>query len=338
MNRIISFSGRKGSGKTELTKLLSEYGYEEINFADSLKLLVCKIVKCDLKTLNNIKDVKFSYELSQENLKIISATTGVPISDCERTLNGKIFKSIRQLLQEIGTEVIRSYNPGWHVKKVREILYSNPNKKYCIGDTRFKDEKKLIENFHGECWFIIRPYGYTDISNHQSEIDLLWPDFDNIFINDCTNKKSLIEKFESHVVKMNSAAIPTNSGFNGSNAELRDKLMKYKGKINDDLKKYLNIQDKEEISVNKEVFLMSDYSYILDGLHSISVIMSDDYELYLEVIPKQKHFIDLLKSVLYLTCTNKILSRKKKSRYYLKYCNPYVIENLKLWGGFNIYY
>ena len=65
--KIFSFSGRKQSGKTELTKICKEYGYETINFADPMKELICKLLKITRQQLEEQKEDKQYIKLSNEN-------------------------------------------------------------------------------------------------------------------------------------------------------------------------------------------------------------------------------------------------------------------------------
>jgi hypothetical protein len=58
------------------------------------------------------------------------------------------------MLQFIGTDYIRKYNKDWHVNKIREMIDENTN--YVIDDVRFPNEKKLIEDLGGDCWFVTR--------------------------------------------------------------------------------------------------------------------------------------------------------------------------------------
>ena len=82
--------------------------------------------------------------------------------------------------------------------KIKDKILNNPDKYFCIGDTRFIDEKQMVEELNGECWFIIRPNMF-DISNHYSEINLKWNDFgDDIIINNI-NKETLIEKWQNYL-------------------------------------------------------------------------------------------------------------------------------------------
>ena len=59
----------------------------------------------------------------------------------------------------------------------------NNEQKYVIDDVRFPNERKMIEELGGTCWFIIRPK-LDNVSNHLSETALKWQEFENIIVND----------------------------------------------------------------------------------------------------------------------------------------------------------
>jgi hypothetical protein len=196
--RIISFSGRKHSGKTELANVCINYGYTLINFADSLKDMVCHLLEMTREYLDNHKETICVYDLSNK-IQYVSNEIDIKEEIVGMVLS-KPFCSIRMILQIIGTDLIRKHNPQWHLQKIREKLVNNSKKYYCIGDCRFKNEKSMLEELGAECWFIIRPNMF-DISNHQSEIDLLWNQFTNVIINN-TCKEIFVQKWENYLSTM----------------------------------------------------------------------------------------------------------------------------------------
>ena len=92
-----------------------------------------------------------------------------------------VFHNTREMLQYIGTDVIRFYNPNWHVNRIREMIESSKN--YVIDDLRFENEKSLIEEMNGFMFFVVRP-NLEQLSNHISETSLKWQMFSTIIIND----------------------------------------------------------------------------------------------------------------------------------------------------------
>lgn len=199
--KIICFSGRKRSGKTELSKICTNYGYNIINFADNLKKMVCNCLDITLNDLEKYKDQNMSWNISKKTF-YISKELGIDEMIIKNRCQSN-FKSIREILQVLGTDIIRKYNPEWHVNKTVSYIQKNETRLFCIGDCRFLNEKKIIEKLGGECWFIIRPE-MMEISNHPSEIELNWTFFNKnrIIIND-VEKDILIKRWDNYLYKRN---------------------------------------------------------------------------------------------------------------------------------------
>jgi hypothetical protein len=207
MYKIISFSGRKGSGKSLLTSFLQkEYNYTIINFADELKNLICNILNITLEDLELNKD-KMNINLQnyiKNNLNnicdYIHSEIEIDKQIIKNILESVQVTSIRILLQYIGTDIIRTYNPDWHINKIKARM--NVDNYYCFGDTRFKNEKLFLESISASCWFIIRPDN-LNISNHISETQLRWKDFDNQILINNTDKNKFITLFKNALYNIN---------------------------------------------------------------------------------------------------------------------------------------
>jgi hypothetical protein len=184
--RIISLSGRKESGKTELAKVCEKHGYEKKSFATELKSLVCRMIGIgSIAELDKYKTVPIGATLDKNAIHRLSVETGIDedyIKEHGSSLTEN--STSRDWLQVIGTNVIRTFDPDWHVRKTLEGL--DINKKYVFDDTRFPNELKALREIGAECWFIIR--NKTDnISNHPSETALSYRDFDyRIIVNNLT--------------------------------------------------------------------------------------------------------------------------------------------------------
>ena len=180
---IISFSGRKESGKTELANVCVDEGYEKKSFATALKELVCETVGFgSIDELNSYKDKPIGKTVSQKEVGVIEGVTGVDREHINNTTcNITEESTARDWLQIVGTDCIRSYDPDWHVKKTLETI--EDGNRYVFDDTRFPNELKALKGIGAECWFIIR--NKTDnISNHRSETSLSYRDFDyNVIFN-----------------------------------------------------------------------------------------------------------------------------------------------------------
>ena len=186
---IISFSGRKESGKTELAKICETAGYEKKSFATPLKELVCDLTGLDsIESLNEYKNKPIGVNIDDKVLTKLVEATGLEYLYCQNT-TGKLteLSTGRDWLQVIGTDVIRSFDPDWHVKKVIQTI--EPGKKYVFDDTRFPNELKALKELGAECWFIIRNK-VDNISNHISETALNYRMFDyHIIVNNVSLKE-----------------------------------------------------------------------------------------------------------------------------------------------------
>lgn len=200
---ILAFAGRKRSGKTTLAKLLQE---EEnaiiITIADFLKHLCCDLMNISYQELIEKKDNGYTFDIIPDErwFKIISKRTNINIEDVRKELENKHITSIRELLQVIGTDVIRKYNENWHVNKMIEEIKSYSNDKLIvIDDVRFPNEREAILNLSGVVFFIVRP-NISEVSNHSSETALKWQDFDyrHIIINDNITEDKLKMDFLIH--------------------------------------------------------------------------------------------------------------------------------------------
>lgn len=181
---IISLSGRLRSGKGEMANICAKKGFKRMYFALPLKELCADLLDVSVDELNKLKNNNTTIDIScpKDFVDIVSERTDVPHDVVETKLLNKHLHTVREMLQFIGTDIIRKYDQDWHVNKIMEMI--EPNKNYVFEDTRFPNEKKLIEELGGDCWFIVRPE-INNVSNHLSETALKWQDFgNNVIIND----------------------------------------------------------------------------------------------------------------------------------------------------------
>jgi len=183
---IIGIAGRCRSGKTELAKICQEMGYRKLYFALPLKQLCADILDISIEGLNKAKDenTNIALYLGDDICTILSEETDIPLEQVKETCHGKILNTVREMLQFIGTDLIRKYNSNWHVDRMRQMIDINYD--YVIDDVRFPNEKKLIEDLGGDCWFISRTT-LDNISNHESETSITWHNcWNKVIINDGT--------------------------------------------------------------------------------------------------------------------------------------------------------
>lgn len=200
MKKIIGFAGRKRSGKGMLSEVVRANCQNTvvITVASYLKHLCCDLLGTDYDTLNEWKDNghTFATTPSERWLNLINKKTGISVEDIKKEIGGICFTNVRQMLQVIGTDLIRKYYPLWHVHcMVEDIKSYGDDHTIVVDDVRFPDERKAIEEMGGTVFFVIRPNCF-DVSNHISETSLVWRmfDYDHIIINDLP-KETLQEYF-----------------------------------------------------------------------------------------------------------------------------------------------
>ena len=193
---LIGICGRKESGKTLLSNILIEkYGYVRFTFDNALKNLICSILKIDRNELEKIKNDKnnLNFFPNEKTLNFISQETNINIVIVKDFFDKNQHFTMRELLQKIGTDLIRKYNQDWHVNKVKEDIMKEINKnkdiKIVVDDVRFQNEIEMLNELNANIFFIIRPSNFN-VSNHESETSILWNNiyvpFENIIINDTT--------------------------------------------------------------------------------------------------------------------------------------------------------
>lgn len=181
MGNIIGFCGRQRSGKTELSKICEEFGYKRLYFAEPLKRMISTVLSCTIDELNEMKTAEIEYKFGEREIEIISRETDIPSELIREKLDGVTFHNTREIMQVIGTDIIREYNHNWHVNKIKEVI--KEGEKYVIDDVRFQNEANMIGELGGDLWFVTRPI-LDCVSKHASENSLSWQEIDNIIVND----------------------------------------------------------------------------------------------------------------------------------------------------------
>lgn len=192
---VIGFAGRCRSGKTVLSEVCEKYGYQHLSFALPLKQLCADILDISIDELNRAKNENIPIEITigKDVCEILSEETNIPIGKTIEICDGKYLHTVRDMLQFIGTDYIRKYNSDWHVNRIREMIKDNVN--YVIDDVRFPNEKRMIEELGGDCWFVTRTT-LDNVSNHESETSITWKDCMNKVIVNNSTLNELLFKWE----------------------------------------------------------------------------------------------------------------------------------------------
>lgn len=164
---VIGISGKLGSGKTTVAKLLWSRFYNEFelfNFGDVLK------EECSSRY---VYPLKWNYSIEGKK-EIIN-----------HKLLPKNNMTVREVLQWHGTEFRREQDENYWVKRMEEY-FDHMEKHLIIDDVRFVNEAEFVLNNNGMLFRIDIPG--LDTGNHRSETELDdYKFFDKRFETDISN-------------------------------------------------------------------------------------------------------------------------------------------------------
>ena len=205
MKSIIGIAGKMRSGKGVLSEYLHEkYGYTVMAFYEPLKDICTNLLGLDsveeldlLKNTNKPIAMYFSGDLCDR----FADAFEVEKRFFSEVMLGKEIHSIRELLQTIGTDVLRAYDEDWHVNRVigRIIDAVSKGEKVVVADVRFPNEKAKIESIGGEVYYINRVVEDERVG-HIAENSLSPTDFpDEHVLNNDKDVETLISEFEKRL-------------------------------------------------------------------------------------------------------------------------------------------
>jgi hypothetical protein len=200
---IIAFAGKKFAGKdTAAEVFIKKHGFVAVGLADELKDICSVSLNINRQDMDNpsLKEVPFTKPiiLNDINLNNIIHTLKhrkIPVTSDqqERILKhqGKELTSIRNVLQYVGTEVIRTEISDniWLELFDRKVLGSEYNN-IVITDARFKNERDHLKNMGAILCYIQRK-GNESSDTHKSENQLGTIDEYDIIINNDSDIASL---------------------------------------------------------------------------------------------------------------------------------------------------
>ena len=168
---------------------------------DILDIELPDLAPWDLSKLNEWKNGNKTFSengivLSEASVEKICETTGFNYEKVKERCNGLVIHNVRELLQGVGTDIIRNINPDWHVWKTLSDIGKLPEDTIaCVDDVRFPNELKAFKYAGATSFFIIRGNA-ENISNHNSETSLSFSNFpDNRIILNFGNENELVKEF-----------------------------------------------------------------------------------------------------------------------------------------------
>ena len=324
---LIGFAGRARSGKTTLCKFLQkEKNAKIVTIASYLKKLCCEVLSMDMYTLLEYKDnnTELNFAFNDTAYKVLNDKTGISLDTLHQELDNVIIHTIREMLQVVGTNVIRKYNSNWHVDQMREeILSYDNNTMVVIDDVRFPNERQAIEELGGIVLFIIRP-SFDYISNHISETSLKWYNFsDTHIILNYTNIYALFADFDIMVKNNFNIIPPIRNAYENAN-----KLENHMFGIQYDDIAAMEIMFSEYFKEVVSIDNSDTYPAMVIKTHKYYILKNNILTLRQEADAYQDYsrWYDEYRNALNREIP---ISTQKNGAIFIS--NPYVIENMKLY-------
>lgn len=183
--KIIGLGGKKGAGKDTIADILVKHeGYEKVAFADPLKALLVRVFGYGPQYYNDqrLKEADFPGYITLDHdhidslLNIVCFEWGYALDShqveaIERFV-GEQFKTPRQLMQTVGTEICRNCirDDIWLLQFISGL--NNRTKNIVVCDVRLENERKLIQTIGGKLILIKRNEEMRKTDSHISENSL----------------------------------------------------------------------------------------------------------------------------------------------------------------------
>lgn len=188
------FVGPKGSGKDTCAAILQADGRVagKIPFAGPLKAICSQVWGIPLEEFEDpyVKEKREHYEMEYSNCTdlINFSLAYVPMADwdvqglCDHINSFECmeFTSRRHILQFVGTEILRAFDPDWHCKAAFSVQHIGHLglklfEPFAVTDCRFVNEYNYLkENHDCEFFYVERPEAEERLAlaTHQSEIEI----------------------------------------------------------------------------------------------------------------------------------------------------------------------
>jgi hypothetical protein len=162
---IIGFAGRAGSGKSTACKILVALGYEELNFADPLKVMVVQLLDVPMEYLYDQDQKALPRDIQVTRIRLQALLHDYKVYNLALDQEIYNFRNFRMLLQFLG-DLLKLHDPDYWIKLTMSKI--QPDKNYVIGDIRYAAEADAIRAAGGTVVLITRP-GTNLNDTHSSE-------------------------------------------------------------------------------------------------------------------------------------------------------------------------
>ena len=194
---IIYFVGKKGSGKSTCSgELIANHGFIKLSFAKPLKQCIAFLYNVDESSLDilEFKEGKLQtpWVWNKEKFQELCAFFSI---DANVVSEDRVFNTPREAMQYIGTDILRTIDPNFHINKAIPIIkhHIGLGLNVCLDDVRFINEMSELGKLGGIGIYIDRP-GLPH-NSHISENELT-KDMFNYTVDNNGTKEELLEKFK----------------------------------------------------------------------------------------------------------------------------------------------
>lgn len=207
--KLISLSGKAGAGKDSIADCLVKYeGFYKVALADSLKELAVKVFGYGPKYYNDrkLKEADFpgyitiDYDHIDKIMAFVCYDWGYALDShqvegLERFV-GTQLKTPRQLLQVVGTDMLRSHvRDDIFIINTFTKVASLPYTKIVISDARLQNEREAIKKAGGKL-LLVKRSSLMKRDSHVSENSLGKDDEYDVII----NNEGTLQQLQSEVL------------------------------------------------------------------------------------------------------------------------------------------
>jgi hypothetical protein len=201
----------KKSGKDLSAQFINSIGYRyrRIGLADKLKDVCSAVFSIERWRLDSQACKETLLEtpriLTREQIQTIMSAYGVGALPVNQAHVGKVLRSIREILQYVGTDVLRSLEESIHFDNIQ----MDEDKDYIITDVRFADELYWVHRLGGIVFFVHRPEAELTVDSHPSEKQVLkLRDRCDLVIHNTGSREDLLREVQGVMGKYESLYIP----------------------------------------------------------------------------------------------------------------------------------
>ena len=172
---LVGISGKANAGKDSIADYLVLCGWKQkVSFAGNLKRICSEAFDIDIDTFNDqeLKKKPFdeaftiSHEKASEVVKLAFGENKLFLWDAMTIIN-----TPRELLQEVGTDLLRMVDEDCHVEIFKRFAGDDLSG-LIIPDVRFPNEAEFVLRSGGVLIRVDRPVEFLTTNNHISETSL----------------------------------------------------------------------------------------------------------------------------------------------------------------------